>query len=288
MKRLLFIFLLLAVSVCAGDFTFTGELTFKTNTNTSPSISVPRWKGYISTLNTDVWYILLYDSLYRSSDAGVTWPGNLLLNPRSYNEHGSIDGAGDSVAISTEGRLWIVNNMTQRTGVIIPNQSVDYSFSNVVIDTAGTDRIFSLSRRSDSYTENIRADYTSDGGATWTRTTPLNGPAYCRMGGFPWIGGHPVAIEFSNGYGANYARWNSSAWVTSADSQIAPGSYWDASLNNRAVTFNGYISGSDTLIFFCWPGLSANNFRCRWKRFQGGTGAWNDVTLSTSANSSRI
>lgn len=128
------------------DFEITGENLFATHTGTDASLAIPRWKGYISTLDSNVWNILLTDSIYRSTDAGATFASRILLNPQSYGYHSSLAGAGDSIVISSSNKMWIISGTTQRTAITIPNHSSLYSYCNTVIDTAGTDAIFILNR----------------------------------------------------------------------------------------------------------------------------------------------
>ena len=259
-----------------------------------PTLGIPRWKGYMSPTDPDQFWASYANNgsssnnLVFTRDAGATWSTNTITIDRYLDMHVSLSGSGND--------LFFVFPTTSSIGFrrfSSPSESI--SDASTLVNLSGTTashrasitvqnngRIWVFTRRGATAGENVRYQYSDDGGSTWTRGMAFStGAPDVRIGSMPFVNGNPalVVLYLNDARGYEYYLWNGSSFQAKADHSIYP-------FNpgyDRSFSHNQINDSTMHLVF----GQGAN-LRHVWKNYANGTGAWNTSIIATDAYNTSI
>jgi len=263
--------------------------TFKADRGT---MGIPRWKGYMDQANPDHLWVSYANAgstlgnVNYTTDGGQTWSTNIMqVDFYGYLDfHTSLFGRNGELYFTWPGRDYVCfrkfNAPAQSADDRDPIHEFSYTTgmfrSNIMVQDNG--RIWVFTRSSDDAAENVKYNYSDDGGQTWT-----NGVAFAtnfasiRIGSMPYVNGNPalVVLYLNDGRGYEYYLWNGTQFERKADASIYAGNVQ----MDRAFTHN-VIDGQYLHLVF-----SFNNdlFHC-WKAYNNGSGSWNRQVIVSSPN----
>ena len=254
----------------------------------------PRWKGYMSFSEPNRFWVSYAgarssaSNLSYTTNAGDTWSTNTIqINSDGYVDyHLSAFGHDDDLYFT-----WPGSNATQFRRINFPAQSdndrgplvslaqTTYQHrSNVMVEPNG--RIWVFTRLADSPSQNVRYQFSDNGGSSWS-----SGVAFAtnldnvRFGSMPYIDGRPalVVLYLNDNRGFEYYLWNGSSFEAQPDHSIFP--------ENMGMTRGfAHTVVNDTTMHLLF-GFD-NEFHHLWKHFNNGTGGWNHSVIETSTTTS--
>ena len=262
--------------------------------NDGNMLGSPRFKGYISTLDSSKWWLMAGSDggaqLWQTTNTGGDWTSYDFGAELDF--HGSVTGNGDSImSVAPIGNSSVIsriyNNVTARdTSIVIAGGSGN-NRGTVSYNDGYFLSITRCSEPGEHEPYNIKYSYATDGGETWTNEwLDSLDVEDVRVGSVPFKDGFILFSLITDGGNAEsnlgkvqYWEGDSSGFAVNADSLIVP---YDSQINynTRHFTFNVVETTEDTLMYLAWG--DDNAFRVNWKRYNGGTGAWIQDTLRTS------
>jgi len=265
---------------------------------TGGTMSIPRWKAFMHPQNHNLLWLGLGnwgatgDQLMYSTDSGNTWNSTGIMISSNYSSdyHTSLagDASGNIYTVSPDGgnieftRIEYPGRTTDDAG---PNQVIhstgDNPRANVMVQP-GNNRVWVFTRQGEVASENVRYEYTDNGGSTWHEgTADPTGFNNVRIGSMPYVNGNPalVVLYINSTMGYKYYLWNGTAFEEKPDAQIYAG---DVN-NDRAFTHNVLQGNYFHLVF----GFG-NNLYHYWKPYNNGTGSWNHSVVDNSPYTSGI
>jgi len=278
----------LSPSLLADEISSPSLIT--TFTSDRGTMGIPRWKGYMDQSNPDhLWvsYANAGSSLGNvnyTTDGGQTWSDHVIqVDFYGYLDfHTSLYGHNGELYFTWPGRDYVCfrkfNAPAQSNDDREPTHEFAYTTnlfrSNVMVQDNG--RVWVFTRSSDNASENVKYNYSDDGGQTWT-----NGVAFAtnydqiRIGSMPYVNGNPalVVLYLNSPTGFEYYLWNGTSFERKADASIYAGNV----RFDRAFTHN-VIDGQYMHLVF---GFDNDLHHC-WKAYNNGTGSWNHQVIENS------
>lgn len=259
------------------------------------TLAIPRWKGYVSPTNqNELWFTFANwgtpsSHLVYSTDGGSTWiSGNYTIPDNlTCDYHLSIAGDNSSniYAVTPEGNSILfrkINYPGHSSSDLDPLRTLltvsgSNPRANVMVEP-NNQRIWVFTRASGIPTQNVRYQYSDNGGLNWTGG--VADPTFAdevRIGSMPYVDGRPALVvaymSSSPPQGYRYFLWNGSSFVAEPDSYIYNGPLG----LNRAFTHNVTSGNYFHLIF----GLGTDLYHY-WKQWNNGTGNWNSEIIDSS------
>jgi hypothetical protein len=265
-----------------------------TSTSDGPTLGIPRWKGYMSPTDPDKFWASFANDGSRSNnlvftrDAGATWSTSTITIERYLNMHLSLSGSGNDLFFAFPNASGIgfrrlnspAESITDASAIVIlPGTTASHRASITVQDNG---RIWVFTRRGATASENVRYQYSDDGGSTWTGGMAFStGAPDVRIGSMPFVNGNPalIVLHLNDARGFEYYLWNGSSFQAQADHSIYPFNPG----NDRSFSHNQINDTTMHLVF----GQGAN-LRHVWKNYANGTGAWTTSIIATDAYNTSI
>lgn len=264
--------------------------------STGSTLGWPRWKGYMSQAEPNrIWISYAGGSgsaptFNYTTDAGDSWNSSTIqISFDGYlDEHLSCAGTDSELYFTWPGSDAIMfrsfdypaQSENDRGPLVSLNNTTYQHRSNVMVEPTG--RIWVFTRRSGSASENVRYQYSDNGGASWTTGVAFATNAdNIRFGSMPYIDGRPalVVLYLDDNRGYEYYLWNGSAFEARPDHAIFP-------QNVGQVRDFTHTVVSDS-VFHMLFGLD-NGLHHVWKNYNNGSGAWNHAVIETSTTTSDI
>jgi hypothetical protein len=254
------------------------------------TLGIPRWKGYMSELNPNNFWISYANAgstlgnINYTIDGGETWSSDIIqIDVTGWLDfHMSMDGRNEELYFTWPGSSSILFRKFNAPAQSNADSDPIVSFagttalhrSNVMVQNGG--RIWVFTRYNNDASQNVRYNYSDNGGSTWT-----SGQAYninhnnIRIGSMPYIDDNPalVVLNLSSQRGYEYYLWNGSEFERKSDYNIYQGNVG----LDRAFTHNVV---SDTVMHLIF-GLDNDLHHC-WKNYNNGIGAWNHQIIESS------
>jgi hypothetical protein len=269
----------------------TEPIVISTSNAESPTLGIPRWKGYMSEIDpNDFWVCYASagssaNSMNYTTDGGLSWSTNTIQIGETgwLDYHLSVVGlAGDLYCVAPMD-YWSgfrkINAPAQSSSdladlITIPN-TTGYHRCSIMVQKNG--RIWIFARRNDYPSENVRYNYSDDNGSSWT-----SGIAYAteasnlRIGSMSYVDDKPalVVLYMGSDRGYEYYLWNGSSFEARPDSSI----YAEYMSSVRVFTHNVINDTTFHLIF----GLGTSMTHL-WKHYNNGSGSWNYQTIENSS-----
>jgi hypothetical protein len=257
------------------------------------TLGIPRWKGYMSPTNTDKFWVSFANGggnsndLCYTTDAGATWSTNTITIDGYMDFHLSLFGRNDDLYCTFPGSQVGFRKLTSPaesvadlSPMIRLSGTNPYHRSNVMVQDNG--RIWVFTRQGATPSENVRYQYSDNGGADWTTGVAVaTGAADVRIGSMPYINGNPalVVLHLNDGRGYEYYLWNGSSFEARPDHSIYaynPNYY-------RSFTHNQI---NDTIMHLVFG--HGSDLRHVWKNYAGGSGSWNTSIIMNEPNNGSI
>jgi hypothetical protein len=255
------------------------------------TLGIPRWKGYMSPTNPDKFWLSFANSGGSSNDlcfttnAGATWSGNTITIEGYMDFHLSLFGRNNDLFFTFPGvkfRRFIApaESISDAGPLVTLNGTSAQHRSNIMVQDNG--RIWVFTRQGSAASENVRYQYSDNGGSSWTTGTAYaTGAANVRIGSMPYVDGNPalVVLHLEDARGYEYYLWNGSSFQAMPDHSI-----WAAYVGyDRSFTHNQI---NDTIMHLVFG--DGANLRHVWKNYANGTGSWNTSIITTESNNSSI
>ncbi len=258
---------------------------------TDATMSIPRWKAFMHPTQPDrIWLGLANwgyydDHLVNTTDGGTTWnlPNIQFDSDQTLDYHLSVagDASGNIYAVYPEAstiRFRKANYPAQSRSDLEPERLLRSipGAANVMVEPSNQ-RVWVFTRQGEAPSENVRYQYSDNGGVSWTGgTADPTGFSQVRIGSMPYIDGRPalVVLYLNSGMGYRYYLWNGSSFEARPDAQIYSGNVASQRCFAHNVTGGEYMH----LIF----GLN-NQLHHYWKQYNGGTGSWNHLVIDQSS-----
>lgn len=284
---LAFILLLPVLQVSADQLTAPQVVTgFNSDRGT---MGIPRWKGYMDQANPDHLWISFDNTGPRTNicyttDGGDTWSTDIIqIDINGYNDyHMSLFGRNGELFYTWPNRDGIAfrkfntpahSNDDRGPMYLFPGTTALYR-SNIMVQ--GNGRIWVFTRFSTDPAENVRYNYSDNGGVNWTSGVAYAaGTGSLRIGSMPYVNGNPalVVLYLNSTRGCEYYLWNGSSFERKSDASIYP---YDID-SDRAFTHN-VIAGQYMHLII---GDGNDLYHC-WKAYNNGTGTWNRAVIENS------
>jgi hypothetical protein len=247
----------------------------------------------MSPTNTDKFWVSFANgggnsnNLCYTTDAGATWSTNTTTIDGYMDFHLSLFGRNDDLYCTFPGSqvgFRVVTSPAESIADVGPmirlSGTNPYHRSNVMVQDNG--RIWVFTRQGATPSENVRYQYSDNGGADWTTGVAVaTGAADVRIGSMPYINGNPalVVLHLNDGRGYEYYLWNGSSFEARPDHSI----YAMNPNYFRSFTHNQI---SDTIMHLIFG--HGSNLRHVWKNYNNGSGAWNTSIIMTEPNNGSI
>jgi len=255
----------------------------------SATLAIPRWKGYMDPAQpTHFW--LTYSNassggsnVVFSTDGGATWQ-NTGMNPNAngyLDYHVALVGFGSNLYYTFPGldgirfrRFLPPAQSNDDAGPLITLNGTASSYrSSITLD--GNGRLWIFTRDSDNAGANVRYQYSTNQGTTWTSGVAVaTGTPNVRIGSMPLADGRVclVVLHLQDPRGYEYFVWNGTQFEARPDHSM----YADDVGYSRAFTHN--VVGDKIHLIF---GLG-NAMHHVWKAHNGGVGTWHSGVIFTS------
>jgi len=255
------------------------------------TLGIPRWKGYMSPTNPDKFWLSFANSggssnnLCFTTNAGANWSSNTITIDGYMDFHLSLSGRDNDLFFAFPGvrfrRFTAPAESISDAGPLVTLSSTSIMHrANIMVQDNG--RIWVFPRLGGSVGENVRYQYSDNGGSSWTSGTAYaTGASNVRIGSMPFVNGHPalVVLHLEDARGYEYYLWNGSSFQAMPDHSI-----WAAYVgNDRAFTHNQI---NDTVMHLMFG--DGSHLRHVWKNHANGTGSWNTSVVMTESNNSSI
>lgn len=282
------ILVVLGLSEMLAAQTITPPVAIANSGSRNTTLGIPRWKAFVSMSNpNNIW--LGYassgtsaSSMTYSTDAGATWSTSTIqIESNGYMDfHLSLFGYAGDLYFTFPGvgfrKFTSPAQSHSDRGPLIEFAGTSGAHrSNIMVD--GNGRIWVFTRLGDDTGENVRYQYSDNGGTTWTSGVAFaTGTANVRIGSMPYVDGRAclVVLHLQSTKGYEYYLWNGSSFEARPDHSI----YGVNMGYERAFTHNVVNDTVMHLIF----GYN-NDLHHLWKRYNNGSGTWNHATIEYSA-----
>jgi len=256
------------------------------------TLGIPRWKGYMSETDPDLFWLSYansnsnYGNINYTTDGGETWNSNIMQVDITgwLDYHLSLFGKDNELYYTWPGVSAISfrkfnspaqSNNDRGSISTMPNTSAMHR-SNVMVD--GNGRIWVFTRYYNDASQNVLYHYSDNNGGSWT-----HGTAYAtnnltvRIGSMPYVDGSAclIVLYMDNSRGYEYYLWNGNSFEAKADHAIYP------HMINQVRTFTHNVINDTTMHLIFGYG---NDLHHVWKHYNNGTGSWNHQTIDYSAN----
>ena len=225
------------------------------------------------------------NNLCFTTDAGATWSTNTITIDGYMDFHLSLFGRYNDLYFTFPGvgfRRFAspAESIADASPLITLSGTSGAHRANVMVQDNG--RIWVFTRQGATASENVRYQYSDNGGANWTTGVAYaTGAADVRIGSMPFVNGNPalVVLHLNDNRGYEYYLWNGSSFQAMPDHSM----YAAYVGYDRAFTYNQINDTIMHLVFGDGTGL-----RHVWKNFANGTGSWNTSIIMTEANNTSI
>ncbi|MEW5795015.1 MAG: T9SS type A sorting domain-containing protein [Candidatus Zixiibacteriota bacterium] len=256
-----------------------------------PTLGIPRWKGYMSPTDPDKFWLSFANTgagsnnMAFTTDAGTTWSSNTITIDAYMDFHLSLFGRNDDLYFTFPGvgfrRFASPAESISDAGPLVTLSGTSSAHrSNVMVQPNG--RIWVFTRQGGTPSENVRYQYSDNGGANWTSSVAFSTSAPdIRIGSMPYVNGNPalVVLHLNDARGYEYYLWNGSSFQERPDHSV----YAAYVGYDRSFTHNQISDTVFHLIFGDGSGL-----RHVWKNYASGSGAWNTSIIMNEANNGSI
>jgi hypothetical protein len=283
-KLILPVFLfLIFVSVALGETVSTPVLV----TSNGSTLGIPRWKGYMSDLDPNNFWISYAStgsssgSMNYTTDAGTTWSTDIIQIDFNgwMDEHLSLFGRNGELYFTWPGVHFRkfnspATNNDDRGDLVTLTGTSDSHRSNIMVQNTG--RVWVFTRIAGTASENVKYSYSDNNGGSWN-----SGVAYAtnsgsvRIGSMPYVNGNPalVVLYLDDTRGYEYYLWNGSAFEAKSDHSI-----YAVNMGQVRVFTHNVVNDTIMHLIFGY----ANDLHHCWKNFNNGTGSWNHEIIDNS------
>jgi len=282
-----FLFILTTVNTFGEEVT--SPVYVATSSVVGATLGIPRWKGYMSELNTNNFWISYSNgssncNMKYTTDAGQTWSSHDIHIDGYLDFHLSAFGEGGNLYFTFPAGSGVkfrkfnspAHSDADADPLVHIAGTTVWNRSNIMVQNTG--RIWIFTRRGGDVNENVRYHYSDNNGADWTSGIAVaTGIGDVRIGSMPYIDGNPALIVFHVGdnRGYEYYLWNGSSFEAKSDHSI----YGINMGSNRVFTHNVINDTTMHLIF----GYN-NDLHHFWKHYNNGNGGWNHQIIDNSSN----
>ncbi len=284
---------IMAVNTLADSLTVPIRIATSSATD-GPTLGIPRWKAYMSPTDPNKMWIGYANNGSRSNnliytqDAGTTWSTNTTTINGYLDMHLSLSGSGDDLYFTFPSTSAIAfrhfnapaESISDAGALVNLSGTTANHRSSIMVQNTG--RIWVFTRLGGSATENVRYQYSDNGGSTWTRGVAVaTGALNVRIGSMPYVNGNPVLVVLylNDPRGYEYYLWNGFSFQAMSDHSIYPIN----PVNDRSFSHNQI---NDTIMHLVFG--QGTNLRHVWKNYANGTGAWHTTIIATDASNSSI
>jgi len=279
------------ISTAASTFgeEVTAPVYVATSSVVGATLAIPRWKGYMSELNTNNFWISYSNgsvncNMKYTTDAGQTWSSNDIHIDGYLDFHLSAFGEGENLYFTfpagTGVKFRKFNSPSHSDADAEPLVPIEgttvWNRSNIMVQNTG--RIWLFTRRGGDIGENVLYHYSDNNGADWTSGVAVAaGIPDVRIGSMPYVNGNPALIVFYDGddRGYEYYFWNGSSFEAKNDHSI-----YALNMGSTRVFTHNVINDTTMHLIFGY----GNELHHLWKNYNNGNGAWNHQVIDTSSS----
>jgi FlgD Ig-like domain/Fibronectin type III domain len=253
-----------------------------------PTLGIPRWKGYMSELDPNNFWLSYASagttdgSLNFTTDAGESWSTNVMqIDVNGWLDfHLSLFGRNGELYFTMPGCSFRKFNAPAQSnadrGPLVALAGTGASHrSNIMVQNTG--RIWIFTRASANAAENVKYQYSDNQGGSWTMGTAYaTGAPDVRIGSMPYVGGNPALVveHLNDNRGFEYYLWNGTSFVAKNDHSM-----YAANMQSTRVFTHNVINDTTMHLIFG----QENSLHHVWKNYNNGSGTWNHEIIDNSA-----